>query len=270
MTPGSVESAFTDIVYQVEDGVARLTINRPAKLNAFTPHTIKELIAAVAAATADSGVGVIVVTGAGDRAFSAGGDVGVENETTFTGADAFEDLMKDLYRAFRDSLKPVIARVNGYAIGGGNHLAYMTDFTIAAEHAVFGQNGPRVASPAEGWLVSLLWTIVGMKRAKEMWLLCRRYTAAEAAQWGLVNAVVPAADLDGEVQRWCDELLALSPTVLKLVKRSFDDSVSGIREQQDAVKFLAEINPGFFSSGEQTEGAAAFMEKRPADFSAWR
>jgi 1,4-dihydroxy-2-naphthoyl-CoA synthase len=103
-----------------------------------------------------------------------------------------------------------------------------------------------------------------------MWLLCRRYTAAEAAQWGLVNAVVPAADLDREVQRWCDELLALSPTVLKLVKRSFDDSVRGIREQQDAVRFLTEINPGFFSSGEQTEGAAAFLDKRNADFSAWR
>jgi dihydroxynaphthoic acid synthetase len=270
MTQGLFEHPLTDVIYEVGNGVARLTINRPEKLNAFTPHTVKELIAAVKAATADPDVGVIVLTGAGDRAFCAGGDVGVENETTFTGADAFESLMKDLYQAFRDSLKPVIARVNGYAIGGGNHLAYMTDFTIAAEHALFGQNGPRVASPAEGWLVSLLWTIVGMKRAKEMWLLCRRYSADEAAQWGLVNAVVPSADLDKEVQRWCDELLALSPTVIKLVKRSFDDSVRSIREQQDAVNFLTEINPGFFSSGEQTEGASAFMEKRPADFSPWR
>lgn len=267
----SVERSFDDILYTVSDGVARVTINRPTKLNAFTPHTLKELIAAVEEAGRDTTVGVIVLTGTGNRAFCAGGDVSVENEETFTaGPDAFDALVKELYRVMRDCLKPVIARVNGYAIGGGHHMAYMCDFTIAAEHSVFGQNGPRVASPAEGWLVSYLWSVIGMKRAKEVWMLCRRYTARQAYEWGLANAVVPEAELDSEVQRWCDDLLTLSPTVLKLVKKSFDDSLAAMREQQDSVKLLDLVNPGFFASGEQQEGANAFMEKRKPDFSPWR
>jgi len=263
--------SFDDILYEIDKGVARVTINRPDKLNAFTPHTIKELTRAFEAAGRDNQVGVIVLTGAGDRAFSAGGDVSVENEAVFSaGPESFDALVKDLYAAFRGCLKPVIARVNGYAIGGGHHMAYACDFTIASDNAVFGQNGPRVASPAEGWLVSHLWTVVGMKRAKEIWMLCRRYSAQQALDWGLANAVVPKAELDAEVQRWCDELLALSPTVLKLVKKSFDDSLAQIREQQDRFSILQQVNPGFFASGEQTEGASAFMEKRAPDFSPWR
>lgn len=268
---GAANVAFTDIIYDVEDAVARVTINRPDKLNAFTPHTIRELTTAVWRAGADEEVGVIVLTGAGDRAFCAGGDVSVENEETFTaGPDAFDELVKQLYRALRECLKPVIARVNGYAIGGGHHLAYMCDLTIASDQAIFGQNGPRVASPAEGWIVSHLWTVVGMKRAKEIWMLCRRYSAQQAYEWGLANAVVPHEELDAEVRRWCDELLALSPTVLKLVKRSFDDALAPMREQQDRYKILSQVNPGFFASGEQEEGASAFMEKRRPDFSPWR
>jgi dihydroxynaphthoic acid synthetase len=262
---------FTDVLYEVKDEVARITINRPQKLNAFTQHTVKELIVAVQDAGRRTDVGVIVLTGAGEKSFSAGGDVGEENEQSFTdGPDAFELLMKDLYRAFRECLKPVIARVNGYAIGGGHHMAYMCDFTIAAEHAIFGQNGPRVASPAQGWFVSHLWTVVGMKRAKEIWMLCRRYSAQQALDWGLANAVVPAAELDAEVTRWCEELLALSPTVLKLVKKSFDDSLASIREQQDRFAILGQVKPGFFASGEQDEGASAFLAKRKPDFSSWR
>ncbi len=270
MTTEHQAQSTDDVLYAVENAVATITINRPERLNAFTPDTVRALTAAVNRAAEDSAVGVVVVTGTGSRAFSAGGDVSVENEDTFTGAAAFDELMKDLYRAFRDSLKPVIARVNGFAIGGGHHLAYMTDFTIASDHSIFGQNGPRVASPAEGWLVSLLWTVVGMKRAKEIWMLCRRYTAAQALEWGLANAVVPEADLDTEVRAWCDELLAKSPTVLKLVKRSFDESVRAIRDSQDAIDFQAEINPEFYSSGEQQEGANAFLEKRQPNFAAWR
>lgn len=265
------KGSFSDITYEVKDGVATVAINRPEKLNAFTPHTIRELTRALWMAGEDGQVGVIVLTGAGDRAFSAGGDVSVENEETFTaGPDAFDELVKQLYRAFRDCYKPVIARVNGYAIGGGHHMAYMCDFTVASDKATFGQNGPRVASPAEGWIVSYLWTVVGMKRAKEIWMLCRRYSAQQAYEWGLVNAVVPHDELDDEVQRWCDELLALSPTVLKLVKKSFDDALAPMREQQDRFKVLNQVNPGFFASGEQEEGASAFLQKRSPDFSAWR
>jgi len=178
--------------------------------------------------------------------------------------------MKELYREFRDCQKPVIARVDGYAIGGGHHMAYLCDFTIASERSKFGQNGPRVASPAEGWLVAHLWTVVGMKRAKEIWMLCRRYSAAQALEWGLINAAVPAEQLDVEVRRWAQELLALSPTGLALAKRSFDDSLAATREQMDRGRILSWLNPGFWESGEQQEGASAFMEKRAPDFSRFR
>ncbi|MFZ2965264.1 MAG: enoyl-CoA hydratase-related protein [Rhodoglobus sp.] len=262
---------YNDILYDISDSVATITINRPDRLNAFTPFTVVELTRAIRAAGDDPRVGVIVLTGAGNRAFSSGGDVSVENEETFTGGpDAFDNLMKELYRAFRECLKPVIARVNGYAIGGGHHMAYICDFTIASDKSIFGQNGPRVASPAEGWLVSHLWTVVGMKRAKEIWMLCRRYTAQQALDWGLINASVPEDQLDAEVRRWADEMLALSPTVLKLVKKSFDDSLAQTRFQQDSYQILPQVNPGFFASGEQTEGADAFMQKRTPDFSQWR
>lgn len=265
------QQQFTDVIYEVKGAVAWVTINRPDKLNAFTINTIKELASAFRLAQADSDVGVIVLTGAGERAFCAGGDVSTENGETFaSGPDSFDVVIKDFYRLIRDCLKPVIARVHGYAIGGGHHMAYLCDFTIATEDSIFGQNGPRVASPAEGWYVSYLWTVVGMKRAKEMWMLCRKYTAQQVLDWGLVNSVVPAEELDAEVEKWCNELLALSPTVLKTVKKSFDDSWAPMREAQDRFRILDQVNPGFFESGEQTEGANAFLEKRTPDFSAWR
>lgn len=267
----STRGEFTDIRYEVKDAVAWVTIDRPEKLNAFTPHTIDELTAAFTDAGGSNDVGVIVLSGAGDRAFSSGGDVNQENQETMAASPrTFDERVKELYRAFRECLKPIIARVNGYAIGGGHHMAYMCDFTVASEKSVFGQNGPRVASPAEGWLVSYLWTVVGMKRAREIWMLCRRYSAAQALEWGLVNAVVSEAELDDEVRRWCDELLALSPTVLKLLKKSFDDSVASVREEHDRFRILNQVNPGFFASGEQTEGATAFLEKRKPDFASWR
>jgi dihydroxynaphthoic acid synthetase len=262
---------LTDVLYEVRDEVAHLTINRPEVLNAFTPHTLTELIGLVDRAARDPAVGVLVLTGAGDRAFSAGGDVRIEDETTFTlQSDSFDEIAKDLYRSFRLCPKPIIARVNGYAIGGGHHMAYMCDFTIASDDSVFGQNGPRVASPAEGWIVSYLWSIVGMKRAKEIWMLCRRYSAKEALDFGLVNSVVPRDELDAEVSRWCEDILALSPTVLALVKRSFDDTWEDIRTRQDAFKIRQQLNPSFFESGEQREGQRAFLEKRRPDFSPWR
>jgi dihydroxynaphthoic acid synthetase len=270
----TAESTYTDILYSIEDGVATIAINRPHKLNAFTPHTIGEMTDAVVKAGRDSTVGVIVVTGVGGRAFSAGGDVEVENEDVYTGAgdraDGFKAVVSRLYQAFRDCLKPVIARVDGYAIGGGHHLAYLCDLTIASDRSTFGQNGPRVGSPAEGWLVAHLWTVVGMKRAKEIWLLCRKYSAAQALDWGLINASVPADQLDAEVRKWADELLALSPTVLKILKKSFDDSLASVREQMDRHEILDLVKPDFYATGEQTEGSTAFMEKRKPDFSKFR
>jgi dihydroxynaphthoic acid synthetase len=261
--------AYEDILYETGGGIARVTINRPQVLNAFTDVTLAELTDAFGRIGADASVGVSVLTGAGERSFSAGGDVNWEAEgglDRHAGANA----MKRLYAAMRDSLKPVIARVNGYAIGGGHHLAYVCDFTIAADHAVFGQNGPRVASPAQGWMVSYLVRVVGAKRAREIWMLCRRYSAQQALEWGLANAVVPLAELDAEVQRWCDEILAMSPSVIKVLKKSFDEEYAALRLDQDARDYLDEINPGFWESGEQTEGARAFLEKRKPDFSPWR
>ena len=160
------------------------------------------------------------------------------------------------------------ARVNGYSVGGGNHLQYFCDFTVAAEHAIFGQNGPRVGSPAGGPIVSYLARVVGHKRAREMWMLCRRYTAKQALDWGLVNAVVPLAELDAEVGRWCEELLALSPTCLRILKASFVAEFENILGQNDAVRRLV-VTPEFWRE-EQQEGARAFLEKRKPDFSRFR
>ena len=164
--------------------------------------------------------------------------------------------------------KPVIARVNGYAVGGGHHLAYFCDFTIAAEHAIFAQSEPRVAYPASGPTVSYLSRIVGHKRAREMWMLGRRYSAAQMLQWGLVNAVVPMADLDRETAKWCDELLAVSPTCLKVYKASFVEEFQDIMGQADLLR--RHLVPREFWQGEQKEGTSAFLEKRKADYSRFR
>jgi dihydroxynaphthoic acid synthetase len=257
------------VLYETGGGTARITINRPEVLNAFDGTTLDELGQAFDAAGADSDVGVIVLTGAGERSFSAGGDVRWEAAGGLDRHAGARSMMR-LYERMRAAQKPCIARVNGYAIGGGHHLAYFCDFTVAADHAVFGQNGPRVASPAQGWMVSYLVRVVGAKRAREIWMLCRRYSAQQAVDWGLANAAVPLAELDAEVQRWCDEILALSPSCIKVLKASFDDEYSALREAQGERDFLAEISPGFWEDGEQTEGATAFLEKRAPDFSRWR
>jgi 2-ketocyclohexanecarboxyl-CoA hydrolase len=256
-------SEYTDLLYSVEAQVATIVINRPTRLNAFTGHTMKEIGAALHRAAIDRAVGVIVLTGVGEKAFSAGGDMEWEADGGLEGHDWY------LGRQIVDTPKPVIARVNGYAIGGGNHLAYFCDFTIAAEHAIFGQNGARVGSPAGGFAVAHAAGVIGHKRAREMWMLCRRYSAAQALAWGLVNAVVPKSELDNEVRRWCDEILALSPTVLRTVKASFRHHMDHYmsRNVSDMVRLLA---PEYFSTGEQQEGARAFLEKRAPDFSPWR
>jgi dihydroxynaphthoic acid synthetase len=265
----SFHEDFTDIIFSVSDGVAHVVINRPERMNAFRSETMMEMVVALERAATDPEVGVIVLTGAGNRAFCAGGDVEWEANGGLEDRKG-DDAIRRVYTAMRRGNKPIIARVNGYAIGGGNHLAYMCDFTIASDNAIFGQNGPRVASPAEGWIVSYLVRVLGAKRAREMWMLCRRYPASLMLEWGLVNAVVPQEDLDEEVRQWCEELLALSPTALKTIRASFEDEYAALRDRQDQRNFLAELNPSFFESGEHAEGAGAFLEKRRPEFQRWR
>jgi 2-ketocyclohexanecarboxyl-CoA hydrolase len=259
----ALEPEYTDILYSVDNFVATIAINRPDRLNAFNDHTLAELSHAIDRAAADRAVGVIVLTGVGERAFSAGGDMQWEVEGGLEGHNWH------LGAQIVDCPKPVIARVNGYAIGGGHHIHYFCDFTIAAEHAVFGQNGPRVGSPAGGYVVSHLASVIGHKRAREVWMLCRRYSAKQALEWGLINAVVPKEELDAEVRRWADDILALSPTVLRLIKASFRNHMQSYMDR-NVGDMLAEYKPDYFSTGEQQEGAKAFMEKRKPDFSRWR
>ncbi|MEZ5776603.1 MAG: enoyl-CoA hydratase-related protein [Hyphomicrobiaceae bacterium] len=256
---------YRDILYDVKDHIATITINRPEKLNAFTQNTIYEWEHALKRAEADKDVGVIVFTGAGERAFSAGGDVNWEKE----GGTREEDY--HTAELIIKCPKAVIARVNGWCIGGGNHLAYFCDITIAAEHARFGQNGPRVGSPAGGYMVAHAANIIGHKRAREMWMLCRRYSAQQMLAWGLVNAVVPMAELDAEVKKWADEIMALSPTCIATVKHSFQYILDErLTMQKDLFEVLNHVRPDYFETGEQNEGASAFLEKRKPDFSQWR
>lgn len=255
-------SHFHDVLYHKADGIARITINRPETYNAFTDVTLREMNEALEDAKNDREVGVVVITGSGRNAFCSGGDVFWEAQ------GGLERIPFNINDRIGQCLKPVVARVNGYAIGAGNHMAYHCDFTIAAEHAIFGQNGPRVGSPASGETVSFLSHVVGHKRAREMWMLCRRYTAWQAYEWGLANAVVPYDKLDEEVDRWCRELLALSPTCLKVLKASYEADVDYLRGMGDKIR--STVAPNYFRTGEQQEGAAAFLERRPPDFAPWR
>jgi 2-ketocyclohexanecarboxyl-CoA hydrolase len=256
---------FQDILFQKHhrvQGVAWITINRPDVMNSFTGQTLTEMREAVDDACVDPEVGVIVITGAGERAFCAGGDVRWLQEVQVQGAPASP---MNPHSGIEDCLKPVIARVNGYAIGGGNHLAYFADFTIASENATFAQVGPRVGSPAAGHYVAYLTHVVGAKRAKEIWMLTRRYSAQQAREMGLVNAVVPYEKLDEEVDAWCKELMSKSPSCLKILKASFREVYAPLRrEERD---WVAEIAPDFYKSGEADEGKNAFMERREPDFS---
>ncbi len=254
---------YKDLIVETKDYVRTITINRPKVLNAFNGDTIAELEQAILSCYDDKAVGVVVLTGAGERAFSAGGDVNWESQ------GGLVDTEWRLGRYIVDCPKPVIARVCGYSIGGGNHLAYVCDFTIAADNARFGQTGPRVGSPASGYPVSHSANILGHKRAREMWMMTRQYDAQTALQWGLVNAVVPLDKIDEEVDRWCKELLAKSPSCLKVLKASFRIHMEPIMKDKMS-DIVDRVAPGYHASGEQQEGASAFLQKRPPDFSRWR
>ncbi len=256
------KSEFTDILYSVKDGVARITINRPDKYNAFRGQTVEDLIKAFNRAGWDDGIGVIVLTGAGEKAFCTGGDQSA-HDGAYDGRGLIGLPIEELQGLIRDVPKPVIARVNGFAIGGGNVLVTLCDLAIAADTAQLGQVGPKVGSVDPGFGTAFLSRVIGEKKAREVWFLCRRYKAAEALAMGLVNAVVPAAELDAEVDRWCAEIMALSPTALAIAKRSFNadsDNIRGIGGQGlQALKM-------YYETAESKEGVAAFLEKRPAKF----
>jgi len=263
---------YQDILYDKRDGIATITINRPKVLNAFRAETVEEMLEAMRDAEDDRDIGVIVLAGAGDRAFCSGGDnsaraAGSEKEGGYGGRGLVGLPIEEFHSAIRDSRKPVIAKVQGYAIGGGNVLATVCDLTIASEKAVFGQVGPRVGSVDPGWGTAYLSRLVGEKRAREIWFLCRRYTAAEAFQMGLVNKVVPADQLDAEVEAWCQEILALSPTAIAIAKRSFNADSENIR----GIGALGlESLALYYDTEEAKEGTNAFLEKRRPDFRAKR
>jgi 2-ketocyclohexanecarboxyl-CoA hydrolase len=258
----------TDVRYEVEEGLAWITIDRPERMNAFRARTVDELIRCFKRAWASSDVGVVCLTGAGDRAFCTGGDQKQRAETGDYGpseSGLFE--VEYLHRLIREIPKPVIAAVNGYAVGGGHVLHVLCDLTIASEDASFGQTGPRVGSFDAGFGTAYLARVVGEKRAREIWFLCRRYDAATGERWGLVNRVVPSAELRAEVRRWADEILALSPTALRFLKQSFNADSEHIA----GLGALAFSGLGLFADSEEArEGVRAFDEKRDPDFASYR
>jgi len=260
------ETMYQDILFDVEDGVATITINRPDRMNAFTAHTVEEMIHAFTAAGARKDIGVIVLTGAGSRAFCTGGDQGAHGEgdgASYGGRGTIGVPVEDLQSLIRDVPQPVIAKVRGYAIGGGNVLATICDMTIASETAVFGQVGPKVGSVDPGFGTAYLSRIVGEKKAREIWYMCRRYTAAEAERMGLVNKVVPDDRLDDEVRAWGAELMERSPTALAIAKRSFNADSENIRGIGSLGMQALAL---YYATEESKEGGRAFREKRKPDF----
>jgi naphthoate synthase len=259
---------LTDVTYEVDHGLAWITINRPERYNSFRARTVDELVKCFKRAWSNDEVGVICLTGAGEKAFCTGGDQKQRMETGDYGpSDSGLFELDTLHRVIRDVPKPVIAAVNGFAIGGGHVLHVLCDLTIAADTARFGQNGPRVGSYDAGFGTGYLARVVGEKRAREIWFLCRQYNAEQAEAWGLVNKVVPADQLRAEVRSWADEILRLSPTTLKVLKQSMNTDT----EHFAAIGQMAFSSLKLFeASAEAKEGITAFNEKRTPDFSAYR
>jgi 2-ketocyclohexanecarboxyl-CoA hydrolase len=253
---------YEDILYVESNGVATITINRPDKYNSFRGKTAEELLHAFSRAAWRKEVGVIVLTGAGDKAFCTGGDQSA-HEGQYDGRGVIGMPVEELHSVIRDAPKPVIARVQGYAIGGGNVLAVICDLTIASENAVFGQVGPKVGSVDPGFGTAYLARVVGEKKAREMWYLCRRYSAQEALQIGLVNIVVPHDQLDTEVKSWCADVLERSPTALMIAKRSFNADSENIRGIGALGLSALKL---YYDTDESKEGVRAFLEKRKPEF----
>ena len=258
---------YTDIRYEQSEGegVAKITINRPEVRNAFRPKTVFEMMDAFADARERNEIGVVWLTGEGDKAFCSGGDQSVRTDGGYAGEDQVPRLnVLDLQRQIRTLPKPVIAVVNGYAIGGGHVLHIVCDLTIASDNAIFGQTGPKVGSFDGGYGATLLARIVGHKKAREIWFLCRQYSAQQALEMGLVNTVVPLDKLEDEAMQWSREMLLKSPTALRFLKASFNadtDGLAGIQQLAGDATLL------YYLTDEAKEGKNAFLEKRTPDFS---
>jgi len=262
---------YEEILYHTGEGIAKITINRPERRNAFTPRTVQEMYDAFTVARDDPSIGVIILTGANhggrpeDEAFCSGGDQKVRGDGGYVGSDNIPRLnVLDLQHLIRVVPKPVIAMVNGYAIGGGHVLHILCDLSLAADTAKFGQTGPRVGSFDAGYGAGYLARIVGHKKAKEIWFLCRQYTAQQALDMGLVNKVVPLDELEAECIAWAREMLELSPMALRFLKASFNadtDGLAGIQQLAGDATLL------YYMSDEAKEGRDAFKEKRKPDFS---
>ncbi|MED5289455.1 MAG: 1,4-dihydroxy-2-naphthoyl-CoA synthase [SAR324 cluster bacterium] len=258
---------FEDIIFEKsEEGIAKITINRPEVRNAFRPLTVREMQQALDDAREDSGIGVIILTGAGEKAFCSGGDQRIRGDAGYqdSGTGHLRLNVLDFQRQIRSCPKPVVAMVAGYAIGGGHVLHVMCDLSIAADNAVFGQTGPKVGSFDGGYGSSYLARIVGQKKAREIWFLCRQYDARQALEMGLVNTVVPLAQLEEETIQWCREMLRMSPIALRCLKAAMNadcDGQAGLQELAGNATML------FYMSEEGQEGRNAYLEKRPPDFS---
>src|ERR1017187_3570518 len=260
---------FDDIIYEVAEGMARITINRPDRRNSFRSQTIVELIQAFERARDDIPVGAIILTGAGPDAFCSRGDQSIRGDDGYMGNDdvARQGVGRlnvlDLQIQIRRLPKPVIAQIAGYAIGGGHILHLVCDLSIAADNARFGQTGPKVGSFDGGYGSSLLANTIGLKRAKEVWFLCRQYDAAQALDWGLVNTVVPLDDLEMETVAWCRQILSLSPIALRMIKAGMhaaDDGLAGLQQ------FAGDATMLFYMSEEGQEGRNAFQQHRDPEF----
>ena len=257
---------YQDIIYEHSGtGIARVTMNRPEVHNAFRPETVMEMIDAFARIRDEPSIGCVLLTGAGTEAFCSGGDQRYKGRGGYIGGDGVARLnVLEFQRQIRSLPIPVIALVNGFAIGGGHVLQVVCDLAIAAESATFGQAGPRVGSFDAGFGIGLLARIVGDRKAKEIWFLCRRYTAADALAMGLVNHVVPLAELEATGIQWANEILAKSPTAIRFLKSGFLVATDGLAGLQE---FAGNTTGLYYLTDEAQEGSKAFLEKRPPDFS---
>ncbi len=256
---------YQEILFEYFEGIAKITINRPRYRNAFTPLTNQEMIDAMDICREQQDIGVVILTGAGDKAFCSGGDQNVKGIGGYVGKDGVPRLnVLDLQKRIRSLPKPVIAMVNGYAIGGGHVLHVVCDLSIASDNAIFGQTGPKVGSFDGGFGSSYLARIVGQKKAREIWFLCNQYSAKEALEMGLVNKVVPFKKLEDETVTWCKVMLKRSPMALRMIKCGLNaelDGQAGIQELAGNATLL------YYFTGEAQEGRNAFVEKRDPDFS---
>jgi len=259
---------FEDIIYETAEGIAKITINRPDVRNAFRPLTVMEMSRALKEAHEDPQIGVIILTGEGEKAFCAGGDQKIRGDSGYKDEKGVHRLnVLEFQRQIRNCPKPVIAMVAGYAIGGGHVLHLLCDLTIAADNAIFGQSGPKVGSFDGGYGASYMARIVGQKKAREIWFLCRQYNAQEAFEMGLVNTVVPLADLEKETVKWCQEILVNSPTAIRCLKAALNadcDGQAGLQELAGCATML------FYQSEEAQEGRDAFLQKRDPDFTKFK